>query len=246
MKRHVLITGASAGIGAALAHSLAERDGRYALSLGARRIDRLEARSDRAFCHSLDVTDEGSVETFLAAAEAANGPIDVLVNNAGLARGVEKVAEADGVAWREMLETNVFGVLHMTRRVLGGMLDRKRGDVVMIGSIAGREAYPGGSVYCASKRALQSISKALRHEVLGSGVRVMSIDPGMVDTEFSNVRFRGDAQKASAVYEGTRPLTAQDVADCIIFAIERPPHVNVEELLVMPTDQAAPHAVHRG
>ena len=124
-------------------------------------------------------------------------------------------------------------------------MERKRGDVVMIGSIAGREAYPGGSVYCGSKRALQSICKALRHEVLGTGVRVISVDPGMVDTGFSLVRFRGDADKAGAVYTGTRPLVARDVADCVLFAVERPPHVNIEELLVMPTDQAAPHAVHR-
>lgn len=243
MSRHIVITGASAGIGAAVAQRLAPGN---RLSLGARRTERLTAGGEGTLRHALDVTDEASVEGFLAAATAANGPIDVLINNAGLARGVEKVAEADGIAWREMIETNVFGTLHMTRRVLPAMIERGQGgDVVMLGSIAGHEAYPGGSVYCGTKRALQSIAKSLRHEVLGTGIRVMSIDPGMVDTEFSVVRFRGDEDKAAKVYEGTRPLVADDVAACVEFALSCPPHVTIEDLLVMPTDQAAATAVHR-
>ena len=154
-----MITGASSGIGAACA-DLLENGNR--LSLGARRLDRLTERTGHGFCHPLDVTDEASVEEFLSASVAANGPVDVLVNNAGLARGIEKIAEADGRAWREMMETNVFGVLHVTRRVLPSMLERGCGHVVMIGSIAGHESYEGGSVYCASKRALRSITEALR------------------------------------------------------------------------------------
>lgn len=240
--RHIMITGASSGIGAACA-SLLETGNR--LSLGARRLSRLTQGSVQGFCHQLDVTDEASVERFLAAAIEANGPVDVLINNAGLARGIETIAEADGRAWREMIETNVFGVLNMTRRILPSMLERGQGHVVMIGSIAGHESYEGGSVYCASKRALRSITEALRYESLGSGVRVTSVDPGLVETEFSLVRFRGDQDAASKVYAGTRPLRARDVAECVQFALLRPAHVNLDTILVMPTDQASPKRVHR-
>lgn len=241
---HVVITGASAGIGAACARAFAKLGHR--LSLGARRSDRLPQVVADALHHPLDVTSGPSIERFLAAATAANGPIDVLLNNAGLARGLEKVAEATGEAWREMIETNVLGLLEVTRRVLPSMLQRRSGHVLVIGSIAGRRVYPGGSVYCASKRALQSICETLRMETLGSGVRVSSIDPGLVETEFSLVRFRGDAERASKVYHDTRPLTAEDVAECVVFAATRPSHVNIDSLLVMPTDQAGPMQVHRG
>ncbi len=244
MTKHAVITGASSGIGAATARQLAAKG--YRLSLGARRSDRLKDLVPGAFCHALDVTKPHSIEHFLAAAVAANGPVDVLVNNAGLARGVEKVHEATGEAWREMLETNVIGLLEVTRRVLPSMMERKHGHIVVIGSSAGHKAYVGGSVYCGSKRALQPICEALRMETLGTGVRVTSVDPGMVETEFSIVRFRGDEQKASKVYEETRPLTADDVAECIVFAVTRKPHVNIDQMIVMPTDQASPQMVHRG
>lgn len=244
MTRHVVVTGASSGIGAACARAFAALGDR--LSLGARRLDRLAAAAPAgAFSHELDVTSAASVETFLAAAVAANGPIDVLVNNAGLARGVEPIADATGEAWREMLETNVLGLLEVTRRVLPAMVERRTGHVVVIGSIAAHKAYPGGGVYCGSKRALQSICEAMRIETLGSGVRVTSVDPGLVETEFSVVRFRGDEQRAAKVYAGTRPLTAEDVADCVVFAATRPAHVNIDTILVMPTDQAGPQHVHR-
>ncbi|MBK8979254.1 MAG: SDR family NAD(P)-dependent oxidoreductase [Planctomycetes bacterium] len=241
---HTVVTGASSGIGAAIARQLSARGHR--LSLGARRAERLDALGDpTALRHPLDVTDEASVEAFLAAARAAHGPIDVLVNNAGLARGIETIAGADGIAWREMIETNVLGVLHVTRRVVPEMIERGTGHVVMIGSVAGHETYEGGSVYCGTKRALRSIAEGLRYETLGTGVRVTSVDPGMVETEFSLVRFRGDSAKADAVYRDTRPLTADDVADCVTFALSRPPHVNIDAILVMPTDQASPKRVHR-
>lgn len=243
MSRHVVVTGASSGIGAACARAFAAQGDR--LSLGARRTDRLEHVVDGALCHQLDVTDAASVEAFLAAAVAAHGPIDVLVNNAGLARGTEKIAEADGVAWREMIETNVLGLLEVTRRALPHMIENGGGDVVVIGSIAGHKAYVGGGVYCGSKRALQPICEAIRMETLGKNVRVTSVDPGMVDTEFSLVRFRGDREKAEKVYEGTRPLAADDVADCVLFAATRPRHVNIDTIVVMPTDQANPYFVHR-
>lgn len=241
--RHIMITGASSGIGAACADLLANGN---RLSLGARRLDRLTERAGPGFCHPLDVTDEESVEGFLTAATEANGPVDVLINNAGLARGIETIAKADGRAWREMIETNVFGVLHMTRRVLPTMLERGCGHIVMIGSIAGHESYEGGSVYCASKHALRSITEALRYETLGSGVRVTSVDPGLVETEFSLVRFRGDREAANKVYAQTRPLCAKDVAECVQFALDRPAHVNLDTILVMPTDQASAKRVHRG
>jgi NADP-dependent 3-hydroxy acid dehydrogenase YdfG len=240
---HVVITGASSGIGAACARAFGALG--HTLSLGARRSDRLAGIAPGAFCHALDVTRPASIERFLAAAIAAHGPIDVLVNNAGLARGVEKIAEATGEAWREMIETNVIGLLEVTRRALPAMIARKQGHVVVIGSIAGHKAYVGGGVYCASKRALQPICEAIRMETLGSNVRVTSVDPGMVETEFSLVRFQGDAERAAKVYDGVRPLTADDVADCVVFAATRPPHVNLDTIVVMPTDQASPQMVHR-
>jgi 3-hydroxy acid dehydrogenase / malonic semialdehyde reductase len=243
MTRHIVVTGASSGIGAACAQSFARQGDR--LSLGARRTDRLAGVADGAFCHKLDVTDAKSVEQFIAAAIAQNGPIDVLINNAGLARGTEKIAEGTGEAWREMIETNVLGLLEVTRRVLPHMAKHGGGHVVVIGSIAGHKAYVGGGVYCGSKRALQPICEAMRMETLGQNIRVTSVDPGMVDTEFSVVRFSGDEDKAKKVYEGTRPLVAQDVADCVLFAANRPAHVNLDTILVMPTDQASPQMVHR-
>jgi 3-hydroxy acid dehydrogenase/malonic semialdehyde reductase len=242
--RHVVVTGASSGIGAACARAFAQQGDR--LSLGARRSDRLLEVVPGALCQPLDVTKPASVARFLAAAITAHGPIDVLVNNAGLARGVEKIAEGTGEAWREMIETNVLGLLEVTRSVLPAMMERKRGHVVVIGSIAGHRAYVGGGVYCGSKRALQPICEAMRMETLGTGVRVTSVDPGMVETEFSLVRFRGDGDRAAKVYQDTRPLTADDVAECVLFAVNRPAHVNLDTIVVMPTDQASPQMVHRG
>lgn len=245
MSRHIVITGASAGFGQALARMVAQKPGEFRLSVGARRSDRLAEFAPNAFVGKLDVTEPASCEAFLAAATKRHGPVDVLVNNAGLARGVEKVAEADGKAWREMIETNVMGVLEMTRRVLPAMIAQKNGHIVMLGSVAGHEAYEGGSVYCATKRALQSIAQAIRLETLGSNVRVTTVDPGLAETEFSVVRFSGDAVRAKKVYEGTRPLSAQDVAEVVFFTLTRPPHVNVDVVILKPTDQAAVGKVHR-
>lgn len=243
MTLHAVVTGASAGIGAAIAKALAAQG--YRLSLGARRTDRLRALGLAAHCAPLDVTDEASVDRFLASARQANGPVDVLVNNAGKAKGLGTVADADPAHWREMIETNIMGVLHVTRRVLPEMLARKQGHIVFLGSLAGHETYEKGSVYCGSKRALQSIAQAIRLETLGSGVRVTSVDPGLVETEFSVVRFDGDDTRAKKVYEGTRPLTAEDIAECVTFALSRPAHVNIDTILVKPTDQASPGKVHR-
>lgn len=243
MDRHILITGASAGIGAATARLLAAQGAR--LSLGARRVERLAAVAPGAFAAALDVTDEDNVDSFLAAARSANGPIEVLINNAGLARLREQVAEAAGDAWREMIETNLMGVLHVTRRVLPEMIERGNGHLVMIGSIAAYQSYAGGSVYCATKRALTSLCEALRHETLGKGIRVTNVEPGLVETEFSVVRFRGDRDKADKVYQNTRPLQPEDIAECIAFALSRPPHVNIDRLLVLATDQSDATTVFR-
>lgn len=243
MTQHAVITGASAGIGAAVARLLSRHG--YRLSLGARRAERLAGVAEGAWTAPLDVTDEASVERFLVAARAAHGPIDVLVNNAGKAKGLDVLAEADPRHWREMIETNVMGVLHVTRRVLPEMLERGTGHLVFLGSIAGHETYEKGSVYCASKRALQSICEAIRLETLGRGIRVTSVDPGLVETEFSEVRFDGDAERAARVYAGTRPLSADDVAECVWFALSRPPHVDIDSILVKPTDQASAVRVWR-
>ena len=241
--KHIVITGASSGIGAAIARRL-QHDG-HRLSLGARRVERLDALVGAGFRAALDVVDAASVAGFIDAAIATQGPIDVLVNNAGLARGTERIADATGEPWREMIETNVVGVLQVTRRVLPGMLERRNGQIVMIGSIAGHESYEGGSVYCGTKHMLRSITETLRYETLGQGIRVTSVDPGMVETEFSEVRFRGDTERAAKVYAGMRPLQADDVAACVAVAIDAPPHVNRPSLLVMPTDQASAGRVHR-
>ena len=192
------------------------------------------------------MTDEASVEAFLAKARDTHGPIDALVNNAGLARGVERVADADGAAWREMVETNVMGLMHVTRRVIPEMESRGTGHIVMIGSIAGRQPYARGSVYCATKRAVQAISQSLRLETYDKGIRVTNVEPGMVETEFSLVRFKGDADKATGVYDGMQPLTADDVARCAVFAMNLPSHVNIDDMLVTPQAQGAATVVHRG
>lgn len=243
-RKHIVITGASSGIGAAIATQQARAGHR--ISIGARRVDRLQQVNEDTHRGALDVTDDASVEAFLAGAIAAHGPIDVLVNNAGLARGIERVADADGVAWREMVETNVMGLLAVTRRVLPQMLERKAGGhILMIGSIAGRAAYEGASVYCATKAAVKKIAEALRLECFGTDIRVTTIDPGLVETEFSLVRYRGDAERAKVPYENTRPLTPFDVASCVDFAISRPPHVNIDDMLLTSTDQVSPTRIHR-
>ncbi|MFO7157235.1 MAG: SDR family NAD(P)-dependent oxidoreductase [Pseudomonadota bacterium] len=239
-----VVTGASAGIGAATARALARLG--CNLVLGARRVDRLEAlRPELGDVEvrilSLDVTSPESCEAFAAHATEA----EILVNNAGLARGVDPVAQGREEDWREMIETNLVGLLRLTRLLLPRMIERRRGTIVNVGSVAGLEAYPGGAVYCATKAGVRSITKALRHELLGTGIRVANVEPGAVETEFSLVRFSGDAERARKVYEGFTPLTAEDVAEAIAFVVSRPPHVNIEELVLYPTAQASTMAFHR-
>jgi len=247
----VLVTGASSGIGAACAEVFAEAGCR--LILAARRLDRLDVAADRlnaefgtdVLTASLDVRDREAVDAWVEGLDPSWAAIDVLVNNAGLARGLSTVYEGDINDWEEMIDTNVKGLLWVTRAVLRGMVARGSGHVVNIGSIAGHETYPGGNVYCASKHAVTAIGRALNIDVLGTGVRVSSVDPGLVDTEFSVVRFHGDQERADSVYDGLEPLHGRDVADAVFFCATRPPHANVREMILMPSAQAAAVHVHR-
>ena len=236
-----VVTGASSGIGAATARALAA-DG-WEVIVGARRVDRLKALAAEigATAHPLDVTDAASVDAFVASV----GDCRLLVNNAGGALGLSPIADADEGQWRTMYDTNVLGVLRMTQRLLPALEASGDGQVVTIGSIAGYEPYPGGAGYNAAKFAVRAVMGVLRQELLGRPVRVCEIDPGMVETEFSLVRFGGDAPRAAAVYEGVEPLSADDVAECVRWVASRPPHVNVDQLVVLARDQAGARQVHR-
>jgi NADP-dependent 3-hydroxy acid dehydrogenase YdfG len=240
-----VVTGGSSGIGAAAAARLAA-DG-FDVVAGARRLDRLRAVCDPvgATALELDVTDDGSVDRFCAAA-AERGPVSLLVNNAGGALGMDAVADADLDGWRWMYESNVLGTVRMTKALLPSLVAAPDGGtVVVIGSIAGLEPYEGGAGYNAAKHAVNAVRQVLRYELLGQPVRVCEIDPGMVDTEFSTVRFGGDADRAAKVYEGLTPLTADDIADCISWVATRPPHVNIDRIVLHPRDQASARRVHR-
>jgi NADP-dependent 3-hydroxy acid dehydrogenase YdfG len=236
-----VVTGASSGIGAATARALAA-DG-WDVMVGARRVDRLKALAAEigATAHPLDVTDAASVDAFVASV----GDCRLLVNNAGGALGLSPIADADEGHWRTMYDTNVLGVLRMTQRLLPALEASGDGQVVTIGSIAGYEPYPGGAGYNAAKFAVRAVIGVLRQELLGRPVRVCEIDPGMVETEFSLVRFGGDAPRAAAVYAGVEPLSADDVAECVRWVASRPPHVNVDQLVVLARDQAGARQVHR-
>ena len=243
----VLITGASSGIGAATARAFAQSGAQ--LVLAARRVERLRALAAELSVPThligLDVRDRAAVHAAVAAIPAPFAAIDVLVNNAGLSRGFEPLHEGSEDDWDEMLDTNVKGLLYVTRAVLPGMVARGHGHVINLGSVAGHETYPRGNVYCASKAAVRVLNKAMRLDLLSTGVRVSTVDPGLVPTEFSEVRFHGDRERADKVYTNTRPLSAADVAEAIVWCAGRPPSVNVEEILLMPTDQASPTLVHR-
>jgi len=236
-----VVTGASSGIGAATARALAG-DG-WEVVVGARRIDRLKdvAAATGGRAHALDVTDDASVDAFVARVPDCR----LLVNNAGGALGVASVADADVEQWRTMYETNVLGVARLTRGLLPHLEASGDGHVVTIGSIAGHEPYPGGAGYNAAKFAVRAVMSVLRQELLGRPVRVSEIDPGMVETEFSLVRFGGDAERAAQVYEGVTPLTADDVAECVRWVASRPSHVNVDQMIVLARDQAGARQVHR-
>jgi len=247
----VCITGASSGIGAACAEAFAREGARLILS--ARRKDRLDNLAKgliadyAVLIHTLelDVTNKNRVEEVFSSLPPEWRAIDILVNNAGLSRGLNKLYEGNTRDWDEMIDTNIKGLLYVTRAVLPGMMERNRGHVINIGSIAGHQTYPNGNVYCATKFAVNGLTQALRMDVLGTPVRVTSVDPGLVETEFSEVRFRGDKEKAKQAYMGLTPLRGEDVADIVVFTATRPAHVNVADVIVTPTDQATVTLLNR-
>ncbi|MBE9001688.1 SDR family oxidoreductase [Nostoc sp. LEGE 12447] len=247
----ILITGASSGIGTACARIFAGAGAK--LILAARRLERLQQLADALVKEfgteihllQLDVRDRNAVESAISTLPPAWSDIDILINNAGLSRGLDKLHEGSFQDWEDMIDTNVKGLLYVSRYVVPGMVSRDRGHVVNLGSIAGHQTYPGGNVYCATKAAVRAISEGLKQDLLGTRVRVTSVDPGMVETEFSEVRFHGNTERAKTVYQGVTPLTADDVADVIFFCVTRSPHVNINEVVLMPVDQASATLVNR-
>jgi 3-hydroxy acid dehydrogenase / malonic semialdehyde reductase len=247
----VFITGASAGIGAATALAFAAEGAR--LLLAARRAGKLAEVASKALelgasaVHSidLDVRDHRAVQQTIDDLPSEWAEIDILVNNAGLSRGLEKLYMGKTQDWEEMIDTNVKGLLYVTRAVVPGMVVRGRGHVINMGSTAGEITYPNGAVYCATKAAERAINDGLRMDVLGTPVRVTSVDPGMVETDFSLVRFHGDSERAEKVYKGVKPLTAEDVADVIVWAASRPAHVNIARVTLTPVQQANSLLFHR-
>jgi NADP-dependent 3-hydroxy acid dehydrogenase YdfG len=239
-----VITGASSGIGAATAVALGRRG--FQIVVGARRIERLKrVAGEDGVAIALDVTDKKSVDAFVRQVSAKFGRIDVLVNNAGGALGLAPIEKAVDDDWIGMWKVNVLGLMWMTRACLPLLRKAKHGHVVNIGSIAGFETYKGGAGYTAAKHAVRAISRTLRLELNGEPIRVTEIDPGLVETEFSIVRFHGDRKAAKAVYEGLKPLSAEDIAECVLFAVTRPPHVDIDEIVVRPVAQATTFMVAR-
>ena len=248
----VLITGASSGIGRACALAFAAEGAR--LLLCARRIEKLtelvgELAASRqepdVYAFRLDVRDADAVRETLGGLPAEWSAVDILVNNAGLSRGLTKFQDDDPENWEEMIDTNVKGLLYVTKAIVPGMIERRQGHVISMGSIAGHQTYPNGAVYCASKAAERVISDGLRLDLIGTPVRVTSVDPGMVETEFSEVRFRGDASKAAKVYQNITPLTAEDIAETIVWTATRPAHVQIHTVLLTTIDQASATTLHR-
>lgn len=247
-KESVFITGATSGIGLETARAFAESG--HPLILNGRRQDRLDkirAELSKKVSVNLapfDVSDREEVEAFFNKNEALLSGVGILVNNAGLARGADAAQNADLDDWDEMIDVNLKGLLYVTRKMLPHFIKKQSGHIINLGSVAGRWVYPGGSVYSATKFGVRAISETLRIDLLGKNIRVCNIEPGMVETEFSEVRFR-DKDKAAAVYKGLTPLTAQDIAKSITWVVQQPPHVNIQELVIYPTDQASVRDVNR-
>lgn len=249
--RTVLITGASSGIGESCANAFAKAGAR--LILAARRGDRLTrlaarlASEHNTETHSilLDVRDREAVAAAIDSLPVDWQQIDVLINNAGLGLGLSKLHEGDIGHWEQMIDTNVKGLLYVTRAVVPGMVARGQGHVINIGSIAGQEAYPNGNVYCATKHAVDAITRGLRMDLVDTPIRVSTVDPGLVETEFSIVRFEGDAERAAKVYEGIAALTGDDIADAVLYCATRPPHVTINQIVLTPTHQASAIVISR-
>lgn len=250
-RKIALITGATAGIGYETAFLLAQNN--YNLILTGRRKDRLDRVKDQiesqfnvsVYILNFDIRNRKEVESSLNNLPLEWKAIDVLINNAGLAAGLGPVNSAEIDDWDTMIDTNIKGLLYTTRFVSPWMVERQSGHIINISSIAGKEAYPNGSAYCGTKHAVAAITKAMRIELMPSGIKVSSIAPGAVETEFSLVRFRGDAERAAQVYQGFTPLNAKDIAETILFVLSRPAHVNIDDLLIMPTNQASARDFNR-
>jgi 3-hydroxy acid dehydrogenase/malonic semialdehyde reductase len=251
VKKIVLITGASSGIGLACARAFAREGAR--LILTARRKERLRALAEElkkehkteTCVFELDVRDHSAVQRAIQNLASEWQEIEVLVNNAGLSRGLTKLHEGQLQDWEEMIDTNVKGLLYVTRQVLPGMVARARGMVINIGSIAGHEVYVGGNVYCATKHAVDAITRGLQWDLVDTPIRVCTVDPGLVETEFSIVRFRGDEPRAKAVYQNIKALQPEDIAEGVVFCATRPAHVQIAQMVVLPTNQASVSLVHR-
>jgi len=247
----VFVTGASSGIGEACARAFAAEGAK--LLMAARRIDKLEdvatklmeAFDTQTHLVELDVRDRAAVFAAVEALPEQWKAVDVLVNNAGLARGLDKLHEGSVDDWDAMIDTNVKGLLYVSRAVVPLMVARGRGHVINIGSTAGHEAYPGGNVYCGTKAAVGAITKGLRMDVVDTPIRVSTVDPGMVETDFSNVRFHGDTERAKKVYAGIDPLVADDVADAVLYCATRPAHVQINEIILTPTNQASALVIYK-
>ncbi|HVS05573.1 MAG TPA: SDR family NAD(P)-dependent oxidoreductase [Candidatus Dormibacteraeota bacterium] len=244
-ERVAVVTGASSGIGEATARGLHKAG--FAVVLGARREDRLMAVARELGGRGLplDVRDQASIAAFVDAIAAEYDQVEVLINNAGLAAGLQPLAEGNDEDWVQMMDTNVLGLLRVTKAMLPLLRRAPRAHIVNLGSVAGFEIYVGGVGYTASKHAVRAITKTLRLELMGEPIRVTEIEPGMVETEFSLVRFKGDQERASNVYKGMQPLTGADIADCIVWVVTRPPHVNIDEMVVRPIAQATVRDVAR-
>lgn len=246
-----LITGATSGIGKSCAHLFAQQG--YQLVLVARREDKLkEIAKHLADKYAVevktliaDVRDKTVLTEVLESLPENWKQVDVLINNAGLSQGLDPIDKGDTGDWDTMIDTNVKGLLYVTKIVSNWMITAKKGHIINIGSIAGKEVYPNGNVYCATKHAVDALNKGMRMDLLPHGIKVTAINPGMVETEFSVVRFKGDEDKAKKVYEGLEPLLAQDIADAIWFVVSRPAHVNINDMLIMPTAQASATLVNR-
>jgi 3-hydroxy acid dehydrogenase / malonic semialdehyde reductase len=243
MKKIVLITGATSGIGEATALLLAENN--FDLIITGRRSDRLALLQKKigqtpakVYSLNFDVRNREETEKAIKSLPPEWQRIDILINNAGLAVGLSGINDGVPDDWDRMIDTNIKGILYISRITSAKMMERKSGHIINISSIAGKETYPMGNVYCATKHAVQSLTKGMRLDFLNHGIKVTSVCPGAVDTEFSLVRFKGDDQKAKKVYEGFKPLSARDIAETILFVITRPEHVNIDDILVMPTAQA--------
>ena len=247
MSKIALVTGASAGIGEATARKLAAAG--YDIILAARRLNRLQQLAETLSVEShliqLDVRDREAVKRAIAGLPERWQAIELLINNAGLSRHLEKLHEGHAEAWDEMIDTNVKGLLYVSRAVIPGMVARGKGHVINVGSIAGHEVYPSGNVYCASKFAVDAITRGMLMDLVDTPVRVSTVDPGMVETEFSKVRFYGDDERAKKVYQGLKPLTGDDIADTIVWIASRPEHVNIAQVVVMPKAQASAMVLHR-